>query len=88
MCNKSKAGFKLEMWQLLGYDDAKYNFTNASICFWVKKKKKKTSSHSVSSLPSSQSFMPSHLQAVGIHSVLDLHDHWNSAQFSGARGQS
>lgn len=44
--------------------------------------------HSVSSLPSLQSSMLSHLQVVEMHWVLDIQDHWNSPQFSGVTGQS
>lgn len=44
--------------------------------------------HSVSSLPSSQSFTPSHFQVVEMHLVLDLQGHWKSPQFSGITGQS
>ena len=45
-------------------------------------------SHSISSLPSSQSFLPSQCQDLGIHMVLELQVHWNSPHFKGATGQS
>lgn len=44
-------------------------------------------SHSASSLPSSQSLVPSHLQLADTHFVLDLHDHWNSAQSTRVKEQ-
>lgn len=71
--------------QLLGYDDALISLKNQASLHCSKRLHIFPCYdylHSVSSLPSSQSFMPSHLQVAERHFVLDLHDHWNSSQFS------